>query len=78
MQRASLEECSLERLTARQREVLQLIAEGHSTKRIAAGLGISTKTAESYRSELMSVLDLHDVASLTRYAVRTGLVSASG
>ena len=66
------------RLTPREREVFHMIVEGRTSKEIGAKLGISTKTAESYRSELMSVLDLHDVASLTRYAVRTGLVSASG
>ena len=66
---------SLERLTPRQREVLQLVAEGHTTKEIARKLDISAKTAESYRGELMRVLDIHDVASLTRYAIRTGLVS---
>jgi DNA-binding NarL/FixJ family response regulator len=69
------ERTSLERLTPRQREVLQLIAEGRTTKEIAKELGISAKTAEAYRGELMRALDLHDIASLTRYAVRTGLVS---
>lgn len=64
-----------ERLSQRQREVLQLIAEGHTTKEIAATLDISPKTAESYRGELMHTLDIHDVASLTRYAIRTGLIS---
>jgi DNA-binding NarL/FixJ family response regulator len=62
-------------LTPRQREVLQLIAEGNTTKAIARKLGISVKTAESYRSELMEALDIHDVAGLTRYAIRTGLIS---
>jgi DNA-binding NarL/FixJ family response regulator len=66
---------SLERLTPRQREVLQLVAEGHTSKEIARKLLISSKTAESYRAELMKALDIHDVASLTRYAIRTGLVS---
>jgi DNA-binding NarL/FixJ family response regulator len=74
--RISTEQTSLERLTPRQREVLQLIAEGNTTKEIAATLGISAKTAEAYRGELMNALDLHDIASLTRYAVRNGLVSA--
>jgi DNA-binding NarL/FixJ family response regulator len=69
------ERTSLERLTPRQREVLQLIAEGHTTKEIAKALGISVKTAESYRAELMKSLDIHDIASLTRYAIRAGLVS---
>jgi len=62
-------------LTPRQREVLQLIAEGGTTKGIAKKLGISVKTAESYRSELMEALDIHDVAGLTRYAIRTGLIT---
>jgi DNA-binding NarL/FixJ family response regulator len=73
--RLDREETSLERLTPRQREVLQLIAEGHTTKKIAKALGISPKTAESYRGELMKALDIHDIASLTRYAVRMGVVA---
>jgi len=75
LKRVDREQTSLERLTPRQREVLQLIAEGHTTKEIAARLDISAKTAESYRGELMKVLEIHDVASLTRYAIRAGLVS---
>jgi len=73
--RVDREQTSLERLTQRQREVLQLIAEGHTTKEIAKDLNISTKTAEAYRGELMKALDIHDIASLTRYAIRSGLVS---
>ena len=73
--RVRKEQTSLERLTPRQREVLQLVAEGHTTKEIAAKLQIGVKTAEAYRGELMRALDIHDVASLTRYAIRTGLVS---
>jgi DNA-binding NarL/FixJ family response regulator len=73
--RLEQEQTSLERLTPRQREVLQLVAEGHTTKEIAKKLDISVKTAEAYRGELMKALDIHDVASLTRYAIRTGLVS---
>lgn len=61
-------------LTPRQREVLQLIAEGHSTKEIAEKLNISVKTAKTHRSELMRRLDLHDVAAVVRYAVQIGLV----
>lgn len=61
-------------LTPRQREVLQLIAEGHSTKEIAEKLNISVKTAKTHRSELMRRLGLHDVASLVRYAMQIGLV----
>ena len=67
---------SLEKLTPRQREVLQLVAEGHSTKEIAQRLGVSVKTVETYRSQLMGALDIHDIAGLTRYAIRKGLVSA--
>ena len=62
-------------LTARQREVLQLIAEGSSTKDIAKKLTLSVKTVETHRSELMRRLDIHDVAGLVRYAIRRGLVS---
>lgn len=76
--RIDKEATSLERLAPRQREVLQLVAEGHTTKEIARKLDISVKTAEAYRGELMKVLDIHDVASLTRYAIRTGLVSIDG
>ena len=73
--RLTKEQTSLERLTPRQREVLQLIAEGHSTKEIAKELGISPKTAETHRTELMKELDIHDIASLTRYALRMGVVA---
>jgi DNA-binding NarL/FixJ family response regulator len=61
-------------LSAREHEVLQLIAEGKSTKDVATLLGISVKTAESHRSRLMQKLDIHETASLVRYAVRRGLV----
>ena len=62
-------------LTARQREVLQLIAEGCSTKDIANKLKLSVKTVDTHRSELMHRLDIHEVAGFVRYAIRTGLVS---
>jgi DNA-binding NarL/FixJ family response regulator len=75
LQRIEREQSSLEQLTPRQREVLQLVAEGLTTKRIATKLGIAVKTAEAYRGDLMKALDIHDVATLTRYAIRTGLVS---
>jgi DNA-binding NarL/FixJ family response regulator len=65
---------SLERLTPRQREVLQLIAEGHTAQGIAQKLGISVKTVETHRAQLMERLDIHDIAGLVRYAVRVGLV----
>jgi DNA-binding NarL/FixJ family response regulator len=61
-------------LTVRERQVLQLIAEGKSTKDIASLLDISVKTAESHRSRLMRKLDIHETATLVRYAVRRGLV----
>jgi DNA-binding NarL/FixJ family response regulator len=62
-------------LTPRQREILQLIAEGLSTKEIAHRLGVSVKTVETHRTQLMDRLDIHDVAGLVRYAIRVGLVS---
>ena len=61
-------------LTARQREILQLIAEGHTTKEIAALLHRSEKTIEGHRSRLMNQLDIHDVVGLVRYAIRIGLI----
>ncbi len=61
-------------LTPRQREILTLIAEGHSTKDIGRRLNISAKTVESHRAQLMERLDIHDVASLVRYAIKKGLV----
>lgn len=64
------------RLTQRQREVLQLIAEGRTTKQIAATLHLSPKTVETHRRQVMERLAVHDVAGLVRYAVRVGLVSA--
>src|ERR1700694_3204080 len=63
-----------EELTPRQREIVQLIAEGKSTKEIAHVLGISGKTVEAHRTQLMNKLDIHDVAGLVRYAMRVGLV----
>jgi two-component system, NarL family, response regulator NreC len=61
-------------LTSRERQVLQLVGEGKSTKEVASLLGISTKTAESHRTRLMQKLDIHETASLVRYAIRRGLV----
>ena len=66
----------LEQLTPRQREILQLIAEGKNTKEIASDLDISFKTVESHRLQLMERLNIHDIAGLVRYAIRSGLVSA--
>lgn len=62
-------------LTTRQREILQLVAESHSTKEIARRLDLSVKTVDTHRSRLMNQLDIHDVAGLARYAMRTGLIS---
>ncbi len=62
-------------LTARQRETLQMIAEGRSTRQIAETLGVSVKTVETHRAQLMDRLDIHDLAGLVRFAVRVGLVS---
>ncbi len=65
----------LEGLTARQREILQLVAEGRSTKEIAAALGLSVKTVETHRSRIMDRMGIRDVAGLVRLAIRAGLVS---
>jgi two-component system, NarL family, response regulator NreC len=61
-------------LSARERQVLQLIAEGKTTKEVASTLDISAKTAETYRTRIMEKLDLHITADLVRYAIRRGLV----
>jgi DNA-binding NarL/FixJ family response regulator len=66
---------AFERLTPRQREVLQLITEGNSTRKIAQLLDLSSKTVETHRTALMKTLDIHDVAGLVRYAVRIGLIA---
>jgi len=65
----------VEALSPRQREVLQLIAEGQSSKEIARRLDLSVKTVDTHRSQLMRQLDIHEVAGLVRYAMRIGLVS---
>jgi two-component system, NarL family, response regulator NreC len=61
-------------LTSRAREVLRLVAEGHTTKQIAQVLGLSVKTAESHRTRIMSRLGIHHTAGLVRYAIRNGLI----
>lgn len=63
-------------LTPRERETLQLIAEGRTNKEIATGLGISLKTAETHRGNLMRKLDLHSASDLTRYAIRNRIIEA--
>ncbi len=67
-------EAAQDPLTPRQREILKLIAEGLTTKAIARHLKISTKTADTHRVQLMDRLNIHDIAGLVRYAIRTGLV----
>jgi DNA-binding NarL/FixJ family response regulator len=66
----------LHALTDRQIEVLKLVAEGHRTREIAKRLGLSIKTIESHRSEIMKRLRIHDVVSLVRFAIRVGLIPA--
>lgn len=68
-------ESPIERLSPRQREVLQLIAESRSTKEIAADLALSVKTIETHRAQIMERLGIHDVPGLVRFAIREGIVS---
>ncbi|MEX0900000.1 MAG: response regulator transcription factor [Gammaproteobacteria bacterium] len=63
-------------LTDRERQVLQLVAEGNTTKQIASTLGVSVKTAESHRTRMMQKLAIHETASLVRYAIRRGFIKA--
>lgn len=65
-------------LTAREREVLQLLAEGHTTKEIADRLQVSVKTVDVHRQNMMRKLDLHSIADLTKYAIRAGLTGLEG
>jgi DNA-binding NarL/FixJ family response regulator len=76
LQRGAGEEGAIEQLTLRQREVLQLIAEGKNTKEIAGLLNISVNTVEAHRLQLMARLGIHNVPGLVRYAVRCGMVSS--
>jgi DNA-binding NarL/FixJ family response regulator len=64
-------------LTSRESEVLQLVAEGSANKQVAAALGISIKTVEKHRQHLMDKLNIHDTASLTRYAIAAGVIESS-
>jgi DNA-binding NarL/FixJ family response regulator len=64
-------------LTSRQTEILQLIAEGYATKQIAGLLSLSIKTVEKHRQDLMNILNIHNIASLTRYAVSSGVVESN-
>ena len=68
----------LDALTPRQREILQLVAEGNTSKEVAQRLHLSVKTVEAHRAQLMERLDLHDLAGLVRFAVRVGLVTPEG
>ena len=70
------ENAVLDRLTPRQMEIVQLIAEGHTNQEIAGLLSLSVKTVETHRGQLMARLELHDVAGVVRFAVRSGLVRA--
>src|SRR5437016_3475310 len=78
--RAAVEACGAAaaadrgRLTSRERQVVQLVAEGKSTKQVAALLAITPKTAEFHRTRVMKKLNVHDVAGLVRYAIREGLI----
>ncbi len=74
--RSPAEAGAYERLTPRQTEIVQLIAEGHRNAEIGAILGVSEKTIETHRMQLMARLDIHDVTGLVRYAIRMGLVPA--
>ncbi|MEM9384418.1 MAG: response regulator transcription factor [Pseudomonadota bacterium] len=67
----------LESLTPRQREILQLIAEGHRTRQIAEMLGVAAKTVDTHRTQLMQRLNIHDIAGLTRFAIEVGLINLS-
>jgi DNA-binding NarL/FixJ family response regulator len=63
-------------LSPRERQVLQLVAEGKTTKEVAGVLGVSVKTAESHRGRIMAKLDIHETAGLVRYAIREGIIQA--
>lgn len=75
LQRAEEVPDPLEQLTPRQREILQLIAEGRTMKEIAQLLTISIKTVEAHRTQIMERLDIHDITGLVRFAIRVGLVT---
>ena len=73
--RVKVEGCPLDKLTARQSQVLRFIAEGKTTKQVALELNISVKTVESHRAQLMDRLDIHDIAGLVKFAIRVGLIT---
>jgi DNA-binding NarL/FixJ family response regulator len=64
------------RLTAREREIVQLLAEGKSSKEVAVALGISVKTAETHRANIMRKLEIHSVSELVRYAIKNQIIEA--
>ncbi len=72
---SSMESSVFSLLSDREREVLQLMAEGRSTKEVAAHLNVSIKTVETHRTNIMTKLDIHSIAELTKYAIREGLTS---
>lgn len=72
---SSVESSVFSLLSDREREVLQLMAEGRSTKEVAAHLNVSIKTVETHRTNIMTKLDIHSIAELTKYAIREGLTS---
>lgn len=72
--RVNAESCPLRKLSPRQEQVLQLIAEGKTTKQVALELNISVKTVETHRMQLMDRLGIHDIAGLVRFAIKVGLV----
>ena len=74
--RSSSREPPGDRLTAREREIVQLLSEGRSSKEVASYLGISVKTAETHRANIMRKLDIHTVSELVRYAVRNQIIEA--
>ena len=75
--RAGVVQQKIAKLTSREMEVLQLIAEGNANKQIATHLGIGVKTVEKHREHLMEKLDIHDTAGLTRYAISAGIIESS-
>ncbi|MFJ9449309.1 MULTISPECIES: response regulator [unclassified Herbaspirillum] len=76
MKKVAQDGTPVEVLTPRQREILQLIAEGNNTKEIAYRLNVSAKTIETHRAQLMERLEIRDVPGLVRYAIRTGLTTS--
>lgn len=76
--RRTSEPAALDQLTPRQREILQLIAEGRSTQETARELGISVKTVETHRAQLMERLGIRDIPALVRFAIREGIITTDG